>query len=53
MKPANVKSSTFVAFDVENNNKVLNLKLVIVKYKKKKKKKIKRATLQISLKKIL
>lgn len=38
MKPANVKSSTFVAFDVENNNKVLNLKLVIVKYKKKKKK---------------
>ena len=53
MKPANVKSSTFVAFDVENNNKVLNLKLVIVKYKKKKKKKLKRATLQISLKKIL
>ena len=42
MKPANVKSSTFVAFDVENNNKVLNLKLVIVKYKKKKKKKKKK-----------
>lgn len=53
MKPADVKSSTFVAFDVENNNKVLNLKLVIVKYKKKKTNKLKRATLQISLKKIL